>query len=81
MEAEVGGAAEGKVVAEGEVAEEAAAEVAEVRPPPPPVPGLVSSTVLFVRWHRAVDSSMPGHSLQGLGIDTDGGIDAIGSDS
>ena len=41
MEAEVGGAAEGKVVAEGEVAEEAAAEVAEVRPPPPPVPGLV----------------------------------------
>ena len=47
MEAEVGGAAEGKVVAEGEVAEEAAAEVAEVRPPPPPVPGLVSSTVLF----------------------------------
>ena len=41
MEAEVGG----EVVAEGEVAEEAAAEVAEVRPPPPPVPGLVSSTV------------------------------------
>ena len=46
-EAEVGGAAEGKVVAEGEVAEEAAAEVAEVRPPPPPVPGLAPCTVLF----------------------------------
>ena len=45
LEAKVGGAAE--VVAEGEVAEEAAAEVAEVRPPPPPVPGLVSSTVLL----------------------------------
>ena len=45
--AEVGGVAEGKVVAEGEGAEEAAAQVAEVRPPPPPVPGLVTSTVLF----------------------------------
>ena len=47
MEAEVGGAAEGKVVAEGKLAEDATTEVAEVRPPPPPVPGLVSSTVLF----------------------------------
>ena len=47
MEAEVGGAAEGKVVAGEEVAEEAAAEVEEVMPPQPPDPGLVSSVAML----------------------------------
>ena len=47
LEAEVGGAAEREVGAEGEVAEEVAAEVAEARPLQPPDPGLVSSAAML----------------------------------
>ena len=45
VEAEVAGAAEGKVVVEGEVVAEAAAEVGQEMLRQPPVAGLVSSTV------------------------------------
>ena len=46
VEAEVAGAAEGKVVVEGEVVAEAAAEVGQAMLRQPPVPGLVSSKVI-----------------------------------
>ena len=49
VEEEVAGAAEGKVVVEGEVVEEAVAEVAEAMPPQPPDPELVSTTVVSPR--------------------------------
>ena len=47
VEAEVGGAAEGELVAGEEVAEEVAAEVEEAMPPQPPDPGLVSSAAML----------------------------------
>ena len=46
VEAEVAGAAEGKVVVEGEVVAEAAAEVGQAMLRQPPVAGLVSSTAI-----------------------------------
>ena len=47
VEAEVGGAAEGELVAGEEVAEEVAAEVEEAMPPQPPDPGLVFSAAIL----------------------------------
>ncbi len=46
VEAEVAGAAEGKVVLEGEVVAEAAAEVRQYMLRQPPVAGLVSCTAI-----------------------------------
>ena len=71
VEAEVAGAAEGKVVVEGEVVAEAAAEVGQAMLRQPPALGLVPSTVTVLgwHWHRAIECGVSGHSLRHHGLD------------